>query len=984
MAKVIAFTVEVNGVQKAITNQEELKKAVSDVKKEFDKADFGTSKYQAAEKELVELQAAQKRVKDETRKTAQEFEVAADKGKRSYRAINAELNNLRAEFRELDQAGRDAFGPDLIQRINLLDTELKDIDASLGQFGRNVGNYSSALGSIGGVDLAQFTSIAGAITGGAVLIGQAGQFIGEFTKEFTELRGELSKVVGEGELDQVTAQIVGIADTFKAETDEIRQAANAASAQLGVSFVDALKLVEEGLLAGGDANGQFLGQFAELAPLAKENGLSAEQFALALTKAGQAGLVAEEDIEKVIVASKGLNGTVAELIDTNNEYVQAQQKTLKVNTEFAAVQNEIAKEVNSVTVNFKNLGTELLTRLLTGFLTFLNILRSIPAFIKENKVEIFALIGALVALNAAQIAANASLLLTAARTTAVTIATNAYTVAQRLLNIALTANPIGIIITAIGLLVAAFAQAYKRIETFRKGVDGLTRAAAAFFNIKLPAKSKIEEAVKKDGAAVDETTKKIEDLTKATKTAAVATDQFAKGSIAQLSEEVNKLKKRLDEAAPENVPGILQKLLKAEEALKEAEEFRKKLRALAVLSAKDIEEIKKLRNSETQQITGSDISGQSIGAAITGLKEKEFRKKLLDEETEDVKKQASDLEKIREESEKTRLETNKRINAEILEEQKLFLSQFEEVQQLLFGSIGTVIQSLSETSSSIADSQISDLERRYEREIELAEGNTEKQEELAAELAKKRGAIEKAEFEQQKRYRVAAAFASLAEGIINILSAPTTIPDPFGTLFKAVRIGILTATTTAQISAINRQRADKGILIKDVMNGNIIGGKVRGATHNDKSKGVGVSLNGMPLLVENGEWFDTDEFGGASVVNKRSTSRFEKTLKGMLGKVFPGKRAMLSSINNYKNYGIPYLAQGAIIKPNVDSVIYRNATGGTGGVQLVAIDPNSVADMAQTNAAAVEAATERGIIIGLSKANRIAERDAQVNKRLGK
>jgi len=114
---------------------------------------------------------------------------------------------------------------------------------------------------------------------------------------------------------------------------------------------------------------------------------------------------------------------------------------------------------------------------------FILTLRAIPQFIKENRVEIGTLIVALVTLNAQTIASTTATLAKAVAEKGAAIATNALTIAQRALNLVLRANPIGLIVTAVGALVIALAQAYKRSETFRAGMDGLLNVAKVFFTI---------------------------------------------------------------------------------------------------------------------------------------------------------------------------------------------------------------------------------------------------------------------------------------------------------------------------------------------------------------------------------------------------------------------------------------------------------------------------------------------------------------------
>ena len=61
-------------------------------------------------------------------------------------------------------------------------------------------------------------------------------------------------------------------------------------------------------------------------------------------------------------------------------------------------------------------------------------------------------------------------------------------------------------------------------------------------------------------------------------------------------------------------------------------------------------------------------------------------------------------------------------------------------------------------------------------------------------------------FERRKKLEIAGALVSSAQGVVNILSEKSTIPQPFGTAFKVAQIGVLLATTVAQINAIKKQQ----------------------------------------------------------------------------------------------------------------------------------------------------------------------------------
>jgi len=115
----------------------------------------------------------------------------------------------------------------------------------------------------------------------------------------------------------------------------------------------------------------------------------------------------------------------------------------------------------------------ILVKIIAGFITFVNVIRAVPSFLKENKEMITALGIALLAFNGHLIIATASSLAHAAGERAATIAKTASTTAQWLLNTALTANPIGAVVAVIALLVGGLVTWYNNSETVRGVVNGL-------------------------------------------------------------------------------------------------------------------------------------------------------------------------------------------------------------------------------------------------------------------------------------------------------------------------------------------------------------------------------------------------------------------------------------------------------------------------------------------------------------------------------
>lgn len=131
-----------------------------------------------------------------------------------------------------------------------------------------------------------------------------------------------------------------------------------------------------------------------------------------------------------------------------------------------------------------------LTNVVRSVSTFIETLKLLPEFIRENKVTLAALGVALVAFNANLIIANATILISNARLKifaagqkAAAVATGFFTVATKGLNAAMRSNPVGLVITAIALLVAGLDQAYKRSETFRRALSGLKAVGVEIFTV---------------------------------------------------------------------------------------------------------------------------------------------------------------------------------------------------------------------------------------------------------------------------------------------------------------------------------------------------------------------------------------------------------------------------------------------------------------------------------------------------------------------
>ena len=138
------LSVDVGG---AITNIKEYKQHIDSLKGTLLGLEKGTEQYNAVATELVK----------EQQKLTEVMDVAKGKGEAvegSYDSLSKTMSELKKQFKA---TGDEAERTNLALKINDINNQLKDMDASVGVFSRNVGNYSQAYEEafkavIGGLD----------------------------------------------------------------------------------------------------------------------------------------------------------------------------------------------------------------------------------------------------------------------------------------------------------------------------------------------------------------------------------------------------------------------------------------------------------------------------------------------------------------------------------------------------------------------------------------------------------------------------------------------------------------------------------------------------------------------------------------------------------------------------------------------------------------------------------------------------------------
>ena len=118
---------------------------IKQITKDYDEGRMAVDDYnQELQENLEELQKLRTEQGD-VRSSLNASTKALLSAKGSYVEMSQTLGQLRNAYRQLSKEQREgAFGTEMLNNIRRMDKELKAIDASMGNFQRNVGNYASA------------------------------------------------------------------------------------------------------------------------------------------------------------------------------------------------------------------------------------------------------------------------------------------------------------------------------------------------------------------------------------------------------------------------------------------------------------------------------------------------------------------------------------------------------------------------------------------------------------------------------------------------------------------------------------------------------------------------------------------------------------------------------------------------------------------------------------------------------------------------
>jgi len=147
------------------------------------------------------------------------------------------------------------------------------------------------------------TDLKGAVAGIglAALATQALVEFAKLSKEINKNRKETALLTGETgkALDSITAKIRATSQVFDKEYNEVLRSANAVSKQLGITMTESMDGINDAMSRGLDINGEYLETIREYSPFMKQAGIDFNQFNILIQKQLTDGVFSDKGIDAI-------------------------------------------------------------------------------------------------------------------------------------------------------------------------------------------------------------------------------------------------------------------------------------------------------------------------------------------------------------------------------------------------------------------------------------------------------------------------------------------------------------------------------------------------------------------------------------------------------------------------------------------------------------------------------------------------------------
>lgn len=357
-------------------------------------------------REIAELKAAQSEANQINKLTVKLNNSAEG----SYNRLSAQYSLNKIRINSMTDAERENAEQTegLITKTRELYEEMKRLQEETGKHQLNVGNYPEVSGAIAGVSdkLTELIGLNGQFGQSILALGRGGTetkaiftAMGDGVKALgTSLMGLLTNpvfiaiagIAGAGvafkwwydynaglveatrltqqftsksgdDLKAYRNQVQAVADTFDKDFKEVLIASNAVSKQFGITADEALNLIQDGFVAGADANGEFLDTLKEYPAYFKEAGISADQFVAIVAQSNKAGIFSDKGVDAIKEANlrlREMTTATAEALDAIGiSSVQVQEDLQSGAKTTFQVMQEVSQKLNELPESSAAVGT---------------------------------------------------------------------------------------------------------------------------------------------------------------------------------------------------------------------------------------------------------------------------------------------------------------------------------------------------------------------------------------------------------------------------------------------------------------------------------------------------------------------------------------------------------------------------------------------------------------------------------------------------
>lgn len=317
---------------------DELKLRQRQLKDDFRESAISEGEFQKA---MAATKEEMKVYKDAARVLSKEIQnnIRAEKEQQtSLVALRSQLSNLTRAYDLLTKTEREgAKGKELQKKINGITEEIKTAEAATQRFYRNVGNYENAIKNALGLNNNFANSIMslksagegdilkGAVTSvrafgaslsalltnpafialaGIVGVGMTFKWFYDYNMgiaEATRLTKEFTGLTGPA-LEDIRNSIQATADTFGKDYKDVLQTVDSLMAQYHLSASEAVKVVNDGFIAGADLSGNMLDQIRQYGPAFHDAGIKADEM-VAIIAQTRSGIFSEGGLNLIQMAN---------------------------------------------------------------------------------------------------------------------------------------------------------------------------------------------------------------------------------------------------------------------------------------------------------------------------------------------------------------------------------------------------------------------------------------------------------------------------------------------------------------------------------------------------------------------------------------------------------------------------------------------------------------------------------------------------------